>query len=242
MRTDDNLLIRTLVDLADNLVEDFDVADLLTHLARRTVEALDVSAAGVMLAGPSGVLQVVASSSETMRILELFELQADEGPCVDCYATGQPVVNVDLTAVDTRWPRFAAKAVDDGFQAVHAIPLRLRGRTIGALNMFLADQGELDSTDVAAAQALADIATIAIIQHQVAADAQALNLQLSQALNSRITIEQAKGKISQAAGLDMDDAFQRLRSHARNHNVHLSRLAADVAAGAIHPDALDPLN
>ncbi len=241
MRTDENLLIRTLVELADNLVDDFDVVDLLTHLTHRTVEALDVTASGVMLAGPSGGLQVVASSSDAMRILELFELQADQGPCVDCYATGKPVVNIDLTAPDTRWPRFARRAIEAGFQSVHAIPLRLRGRTIGALNMFRADQGTLDDTAVAAAQALADMATIAIIQHRVAADAQALNAQLSQALNTRITIEQAKGKISQAANLDMERAFQRLRKHARNHNVHLSDLAADIADGTIHPGALDEL-
>jgi GAF domain-containing protein len=239
--TDKNLLIRTLVELADNLVEDFDVVDLLIRLTDRTVDALDVAAAGVMLAGPSGALQVVASSSEAMRVLELFELQAREGPCVDCYDDGEPVVNIDLTAANTRWPRFSAQAVAYGFLSVHAIPLRLRGQTIGALNMFRTDQGRLDSEDVTAAQALADIATIAIIQHQVALDAQTLNLQLSQALNSRITIEQAKGKISQAAGLDMDRAFHRLRNHARRNNLHLSRLATDIANGTILPNDLDPL-
>jgi GAF domain-containing protein len=239
--TDADLLIRTLVELADNLVDDFDVVDLLTLLADRCVEVLDVAAAGVMLAAPSGALQVVASSSEAMRVLELFELQADQGPCVDCYATGEAVVNVDLTSVGTRWPRFAAEAVAAGFRSVHALPLRLRGRTIGALNMFRIDEGTLDASDVSAAQGLADIATIAIIQHQVAVDAQTLNLQLSQALNSRIVIEQAKGKVSQAARLDMDQAFQRLRAHARNHNIRLSELAADIADGTAHPDQLDAL-
>jgi GAF domain-containing protein len=241
MITNENLLIRTLVELADNLVDDFDVVDLLTLLADRCVEVLDVAATGVMLAAPSGALQVVASSSEAMRVLELYELQADQGPCVDCYATGEPVVNVNLAAVDTRWPRFAAQAVAAGFRSAHALPLRLRGRTIGALNMFRTDQGTLDSSDVTAAQALADIATIAIIQHQVTVDTQTLNLQLSQALNSRIVIEQAKGKVSQAANIDMDRAFQRLRAHARNHNLRLSQLAADIAAGTIEPSHLDPL-
>jgi GAF domain-containing protein len=240
MITDENLLIRTLVELADNLVDDFDVVDLLTLLADRCVEVLDVAAAGVMLAAPSGALQVVASSSEAMRVLELFELQADQGPCVDCYATGESIVNVSLAAADTRWPRFAAQAVLAGFGSVLAVPLRLRGRTIGALNMFRTDQGTLDEIDVTAAQGLADIATIAIIQHQVAVDAQTLNLQLSQALNSRIVIEQAKGKISQAANIDMDRAFQRLRGHARKHNLRLSQLAADIADATTHPDELDP--
>jgi GAF domain-containing protein len=230
--TDADLLIRTLVELADNLVDDFDVVDLLTLLADRCVEVLDVAATGVMLAAPSGALQVVASSSEAMRVLE---------PCVDCYAAGEPVLNVNLEAADTRWPRFASEAVTAGFGSVHALPLRLRGQTIGALNMFRADQGNLDAGDVSAAQGLADIATIAIIQHQVAVDAQTLNLQLSQALNSRIAIEQAKGKISQAANIDMDRAFQRMRAHARNHNLRLSQLAADIAQGTTHPDQLEPL-
>ena len=124
MVTDENLLIRTLVELADNLVDDFDVVELLTHLADRCIEVLDVAAAGVMLGAPSGALRVVASSSNAMRVLELYELQADQGPCVDCYATGEAVMNVDLAASDTRWPHFAPQAVASGFRSVHALPLR----------------------------------------------------------------------------------------------------------------------
>jgi GAF domain-containing protein len=238
--TDERLLLRTLVELADTLVEDFDVVDLLTHLADRSVAVLDVTAAGVLLASQSGALRVVASSSEAMRVLELYELQADEGPCVDCYRAGEPVVDLDLAA-GTPWPLFVSRALAAGFRSVHALPLRLRGRTIGALNMFRADPGGLDDDAVAAAQALADIATIAVIQHQVAIDAQDLNVQLSGALNSRIVIEQAKGRVSQSAGVDMDQAFKRLRGHARNHNLHLSQLAGDVAAGTMSPEDLDPL-
>jgi GAF domain-containing protein len=237
---DETLLIRTLVELADNLVEDFDVVDLLSHLTGRCVEVLDADAAGVMLASPSGALQVVASSSETMRVLELYEIQADQGPCLDCYATGRAVVSVDLAAAGSQWPNFAPQAVGAGFHSVHALPLRLRGVTIGALNLFRGDVGTLGSVEETAAQGLADIATIAIIQHRVAIDAQKLNAQLSEALNSRITIEQAKGKISQAANVDMERAFQTLRSHARSHNLHLSELAAEVAAGTLDPNSLDP--
>jgi GAF domain-containing protein len=237
----ENLVIRTLVELADTLVEDFDVVDLLSHLADRCVEVVDVAAAGVMLAPPSGALQVVASSSEAMRVLELYELQADQGPCLDCYANGEAVVNVDLAAADSLWPRFAPEAVAAGFRSVHALPLHLRGLTIGALNLFRSETGALDAVEVTAAQGLADIATIAIIQHRVTIDAQKLNAQLSEALNSRITIEQAKGKISQAENVDMDRAFQRLRRHARSHNLRLSNLATDVASGLTDPSTLDPL-
>ena len=194
------MLARTLVELADTLVADFDVVELLTLLADRCVDVLDVGAAGLMLAAPDGDLRVMASSSETMRVLELFELQAEEGPCLDCYRTGQPVVNQDLAAVDGRWPRFAAEALAAGFHSVHALPMRLRGTVIGALNLFHIDPGEMRQADVDAAQALADVATIAILQHRATLEAQVLNEQLNQALNSRIVIEQAKGMVAEREG------------------------------------------
>lgn len=238
---DQALLIRTLVELADNLVEEFDVVDLLSLLSDRCVAALDVTAAGVMLVAPSGALHVVASSSDAMRTLELFQLQADEGPCIEAYRSGQAVVNVDLTAAGTRWPAFGQRAAGEGFRSAHSLPMRLRGRNIGALNLLRDRIGPLSDTDVASAQALADIATIAIIQHQVVIDAQTLNTQLSSALNSRVVIEQAKGKISEATGTDMNNAFQRLRNHARNHNARLADLAERVADGTIDARSLDPL-
>ena len=236
---DQALLIRSLVELADNLVDDFDVVDLLSLLSDRCVAALDVTAAGVMLAAPSGALQVIASSSDAMRTLELFQLQADEGPCIEAHRSGQPVVNVDLTAAGGRWPNFAQRATAEGFRSAHSLPMRLRGRTMGALNLLRDDSGPLDVTDISAAQALADIATIAIIQHQIVIDAQTLNSQLSAALNSRVVIEQAKGKISEATGTDMDRSFRRLRNHARNHNLRLADLAQQVAEGTIDSRSLD---
>ncbi|MHB2024176.1 MAG: ANTAR domain-containing protein [Mycobacteriales bacterium] len=235
------VLIRTLVELAGSLVADFDIVDLLTLLSVRCVEALDVTAAGVMIATPAGHLQVVASSSDAMRALELFQLQSDQGPCVDSYRSGEPVINQDLNANFGRWPRFTPHAIAAGFRSTHSLPMRLQGKTIGALNMFRADNGALGPDDVLAAQALADVASIAIIQHQAAANAQKLNEQLNHALNSRIAIEQAKGKISEALRLDMDQSFQRLRHHARNHNLRLTDLAHDIATGALQPGNLDPL-
>lgn len=161
-------LARTFVELADTLVADFDVVELLTLLADRCVEVLDVGAAGLMLVGPSGDLRVMASSSETMRVLELFEIQAQEGPCLDCHRTGVPVADRDLTAHDVRWPRFATEALAAGFLSVQALPMRLRGSVVGALNLFRPEPGEMPSVDIAIAQALADVATIAILQHRAA--------------------------------------------------------------------------
>jgi len=237
--TRESLLISTLVELADNLVDNFDVIDVLTILSNRCVEAIDVDAAGVLLTSPEGDLQFVASSSESIRTLELFQIQSDEGPCVDCCRSGTAIVNHALEDSYAQWPRFTPMAVAHGFRSVHCLPLRLRGRTIGTLNLFRTEQGPLSAEDVVVAQGLADVATIAIIQHRSTLDAITLNDQLSHALNSRIIIEQAKGKVSQATNCSMDEAFDRLRAHARNHNVRLTEVAEAVVAGEIESDLLD---
>ena len=233
------LLARTLVELADTLVADFDVVELLTRLADRCVEVLGVDAAGLMLAAPDGDLRVMASSSEAMRLLELFELQSKEGPCLDCYLGGKPVVNQDLGTVDGRWPRFGPEALAAGFRSVHALPMRLRGTVIGALNLFHAEAGEMRGADVDAAQALADVATIAILQHRATLEAQVVNQQLQHALNSRIVIEQAKGMVAESERLNMEQAFSALRTHSRNHNLRLVDVAEAVIAGSLAPAALD---
>jgi len=233
------LLVATLVELADNLVDDYDVIDVLTVLSDRCVLAIDVDAAGVMLASPGGELQFVASSSESMRVLELFQIQANEGPCVDCFRDGKAIINSSLVESHERWPHFTPRALEKGFQSVHCLPMRLRGRTIGALNLFRSIQGPLDDTDVVVAQGLADVATIAILQHRSSLDANALNDQLSGALNSRIIIEQAKGIIVQSESCDMDEAFARLRAQARNHNVGLSEIALRVVDGTLLSADLD---
>ncbi len=233
------MLARTLVELADTLVADFDVVDLLTLLTDRCVDVLDVEAAGLMLVAPEGDLRVMASSSEAMRVLELFELQSQEGPCLDCYRTGQPVVNQNLATVDARWPRFAPEALAAGFRSVHALPMRLRGAVIGALNLFHIEPGKMQQPNVDAAQLLADVATIAILQHRAAREAQVLNEQLNHALNSRIVIEQAKGMVAEREGLNMEQAFSALRGHARNHNLRLVDVAHDVIGGTLPASALD---
>jgi GAF domain-containing protein len=235
----ESLLARTLVELADTLVDDFDVVDLLTLLADRCVETLDVAAAGIMLASPGGRLRVLASTTDAMRLLELFELQADEGPCLDCFRSGQPVGNEDLTSARARWPRFAAEALGAGFHSVQALPLRLRGTVIGALNLLHTDPVRDDRADADVAQAFADVATIAILQHRAVREAQVVNEQLNRALDTRIIIEQAKGVVAEREGLDVQQAFERLRRHARNHNVRLADLASDVVAGVLATRTLD---
>jgi GAF domain-containing protein len=234
------LLARTLVELADTLVDNFDVVDLLTRLADHCIEVLDVDAAGIMLATPDGQLRSLASSSETMRVLELFEVQAQEGPCLDSHRTGLPVVNNDLASADDRWPRFAAEARAAGFYSVHALPMRLRGSVIGALNLFRAGSGEMTPADIEIAQAFADVATIAILQHRAKLEARTINEQLTHDLNSRVVIEQAKGMVAERLDLDMEQSFNALRNHARNHNLRLADLAESVISGSVTASALDP--
>jgi GAF domain-containing protein len=236
----ETVLARTLVELADTLVDDFDVVELLTLLTDRCVDVLDVAAAGLMLVAPEGDLRVMASSSETMRVLELFELQAQEGPCLECYRTGERVANANLAVLGGPWPRFAAEALEAGFKSALALPMRLRGSVIGALNLFHIEPGELREADVLAAQAFADVATIAILQHRAVLEAQVVNEQLNNALNSRVLIEQAKGVLSERSGLNMEQAFALLRNHARNHNLRLSDVARDVIEDTLPVGRLDP--
>jgi GAF domain-containing protein len=234
------LLAETFVQLADTLVDDFDIVELLTVLADRCVELLDAAAAGILLVDQRGVLQVVAASTEQARLLELFQLQNHEGPCLDCFSSGRPVVNQTL-ADGNPWRRFAPEALAAGFQSVQALPLRLRDTVIGALNVFMGVSVTASDADLAVAQALADVATIAILQYQTARQSQVLNDQLQSALNSRIVIEQAKGVLAGRAHVDMDEAFARLRGYARSHNRQLAAVAGDLVEGKLSAEALTRL-
>jgi transcriptional regulator with GAF, ATPase, and Fis domain len=226
------LLSETFVELTDTMVVGFDVIDFLHVLTDRSVQLLDVSAAGLLLADPRGELRVVAASSEAVRLLELFQLQNDQGPCLDCYRSGQPVQAADLNAEAAHWPRFAPAALQAGFAAVHALPMRLRDQVIGALNLFRAQVGTFDPADVRVGQALADVATIGLLHERSMRYSDALNEQLQTALSSRVLIEQAKGKLAERLGLDMDQAFNLLREYARNRNLRLSDLAQAFIDGS----------
>ena len=222
---DGELLSEAFVELTDTMVAGFDVIDFLHVLTDRSVQLLDVSAAGLLLADPRGELRVVAASSEAARLLELFQLQSDQGPCLDCFRTGRPVAAADLAVAAARWPRFAPAARQAGFAAVQALPMRLREQVIGALNLFRAAPGALDPAGIRVGQALADVATISLLQERSMRHSDTLNEQLQAALNSRVVIEQAKGKLAERLGLDMDQAFSLLRDRARTSNRRLSDLA-----------------
>jgi GAF domain-containing protein len=227
------------VEMADTLVDDFDVIDFLHTLTERCVQLLGVSAAGLLLTNEDDTLQVVAASSERTRLLELFQLQTDQGPCVDCFRTGQPISVTDLPTAG-RWPRFTAAAAEVGFAAVHALPMRLRTEVIGALNLFDTGPSALDDDKLRIGQALADVATIGLLQQRAIHRRDALTEQLQTALNSRILIEQAKGILAERLQLDVAEAFTLLRGTARSTNRRLSDLAHAVIDGSEqipHPTA-----
>lgn len=229
-------LARAFVNLADTLVEDYDIADLLHRLVTECVDVLEIEAAGLLFADQRGRLQVLASSTERARLLELFQLQNDDGPCLECYRTSEPVLVEDLNTAGQHWPRFATEAIRDGFHSVTAVPLRLRSETIGALNLFASRPGRLTRDDLEIARGLADIATIGILQERAIRRSEVLTEQLQTALNNRVIIEQAKGALAQAGGgLDMDDAFKILRKFARDTNTRLGDAAAKIASGEADP-------
>jgi hypothetical protein len=240
MTSREQLIATTFVDLADTLVADFDVIDFLHTLATRTVDLLDASAAGIMLADQRGGLQVMASSTEEARILELYELQNDEGPCLDCYRSGLPVARGDLPMMRASWPVFTERLIELGFRSAQAVPMRLRSETIGALNIFRAEPGGLSEADLRIGQAMADVATVGLLQERAIAARELLATQLQSALTSRIALEQAKGVLAERAGLPMDQAFRVMRDYARSHNRRLSEVAAQIIDGSLGDDPFGP--
>jgi GAF domain-containing protein len=233
------LVIRVFVELADTLVDDYDVIDLLDRLAGSSVELLAADAAGILLGDAESNLRVVATTNERVEWMELLQLQAEEGPCVDCYRSGVPVSVTDLADAALRWPQFIAALTQRGaYGSVHALPLRLRGQAIGTLNLFHHQPGPLPEADLALGQALADVATIGILSERAIRRGEVVNEQLQVALNSRIIIEQAKGVLAQRGELGMDAAFDRLRRYARHHNLRLSEVASQVVLTDLAADVL----
>jgi len=227
-------LVQTFISLTDTLVADFDAEELLHVLAARCVELLGVDAAGVMLAMGTNELQAAAASSRDMRQLEIFEVASAEGPSYDAYVSGEVVLERDLRTATSRWPMFTPRALELGFVVAYGFPLRLRERTVGALNLFQVEgRVALDDPDLAVAQGFADVATIALLQEQALHNAEALTEQLTGALSSRVSIEQAKGIVAERFGLDPQQAFERLRTHARSRGRKLRDVAQEVIDGSL---------
>jgi hypothetical protein len=217
-------VLDAVVSLVDSLLDDFDVVDLLTGLTERCAVLLDVEAAGFLLADPLHQLRLLAATSKQARELELFQLQADEGPCMDCYATGQQVSVADIQQATERWPRFVPAAVGAGFASVHALPMRAAGIVLGALGLFGTRPGELTEADLLVGQTLTHIACVAILQEHAPTPATVMP-QLRSALTSRVIVEQAKGFLREMLDISVEQAFRLLRTYARAHGEHLTDVA-----------------
>lgn len=231
-------LAEVFVEVADTLVDEFDLIEFLHMLTEHASNLFDARAAGLLLADHRGHLRLMAASDEHAENIELFQVQAREGPCQDCYTTGIAVVNADLSEAAARWPQFAPVAVAAGYRSVHAFPLRLRGHTYGALNLFGADTGEMSDAEARVVQALADVATIGMLQQRAIQRGDDLTEQLQGALNTRLIIEQAKGVLAQIHSTTPDAAFEMLRTYGRSQNRRLGEVASDVVT---HPERVAAL-
>ncbi|SEM62199.1 GAF and ANTAR domain-containing protein [Streptacidiphilus jiangxiensis] len=233
-------ITKVFVEVADSLIDDFDLIDFLQQLSERCVELLDVAACGVLLADEHDVLQVLAASDEDTRLLELFALQHDQGPCVDCYRSGLPRTSINLEDPNAQqaWPQFAPAARQSGFVSTNAIPMRLRRKVIGALGLFQTSGRPLSDADATLAQALADVATIAILQQRTLAHSETERSQLQYALTSRIVLEQVKGILAERWQVTTDEAFVAFRAYARAHHHQLSHLARLIADGAFDTEQI----
>jgi transcriptional regulator with GAF, ATPase, and Fis domain len=239
--TREEKIVTTFVEFADAMVDDFDVVDFMHRLVQRSMELLDCAEVGLLLANAEGTLQVMASSSERSEALELLQSQNEEGPCFECYRTAQQVSSADLASERERWPAFAPAAVAYGIRSVHAIPMRVREQTIGALNLFRSEVGHLAERDVPLGQGIADVAAVALLQERALRETRGVVAQLQGALNSRVLIEQAKGVLAERAHISVDEAFASVRGYARAHNRRLSDVARDVVDGRLSASDLAEL-
>jgi GAF domain-containing protein len=237
--TREQRIVATFVEIADTMVEEFDVVEFLHRLVVRSVELLDCAQAGLLLADASGGLRVMASSSERSDTLYLLQSQHEEGPCFECYQCGQAIFSEDLTADSARWPTFAPAAVARGFRSVQAVPMRVRGETVGALNLFRTRGGRIDERDMPLGQGIADIGAIALLQERTVREARGVVQQLQDALGSRVVIEQAKGVLAERGQIDMDAAFGRMRAYARARNRRLGDVARQIASNQLDAGELE---
>jgi GAF domain-containing protein len=236
--THEEWLASTFVELADTLVADFDVVDFLTTLVTKCTDVLDGPEVGLAVADRSGKLRVLACTTERMKVLELVEVQNDEGPCRDSFHTGQQVINQRVDAMEYQWPTFIPMARTAGFLMLHAFPMRLRGKSIGAINIFDSNLREITTHEAAIVQAFADVATIGILQERSAADGAVLTERLNRALSTRFVIERAEGLVAENLKTTIDEAFSLLRGYSWRENQRLSDVARSITEGTITPVTL----
>jgi GAF domain-containing protein len=229
---DQATFLRTVSAAAADLVRPYDTVTMLENLSERVSEVLALTGSGVSLES-DGRLAFITALDEQIARVEQVQERTQEGPCVDCFRGGNPVVVPDLEAEGARWAQYADAALQAGLRATAGVPMTLEGRSIGALNLYSSEPREWPDEDVAAAQVLADLATAFLVNASKLRQQEELAAQLAGALESRVLIEQAKGVVSASAHVSVDEAFRRMRSWARNHNLPLPSVAQDVVEGSL---------
>ena len=221
-------LVEAFATLADTMVTDYDAVGVLQTLVENCATFLDATAAGVLIGDSPDRLELIASTSEASSIVELMQLSAQAGPCIECFVTGAVVSIPVIDQAPEKWRAFIDSAAQQGFRSVLAVPMRLRDTHIGALNLLRTEEGALNDRDVRAAQALADVATIGILHERMLTESDAIRAQLQSALNSRVMIEQAKGVLAYLDNSSTDEAFTKIRAYARSKRMLLSVVAEQV--------------
>ena len=224
---DHRKLSLVLAEFARTLLTEYSVWDILEQLGERVTEVLPVDGAGVMLEDDQGVLRFASASDERVAVIESLQIEVGEGPCLLAYQTGVPVLAPDL-GVDSPFPKFAECALDHGLWAVFAFPMKVRDTCIGAINLYRSAPGPLEHDDVEAGTSLSDVATAYVVNSRTLSHANTLAEQLQYALDARIVIEQAKGKLSERLGIDPSDAFELIRRVARSRHRPVRDIARDV--------------
>lgn len=225
-------LASAFVALADSLAPGRDLVDRMQVLVEHSTELTSVVEGGIVLAENSGEpdddLRLVASTGGRVTEVEVMQLSMGSGPCFEAYESGALVEVDDIDGHRARWPEFADLAIARGFRAVFALPLRFRDVTLGSLNLFADRVGPLDVHDAVLAQAMAEVATIGIVQSRLLTTHKTVNEQLTAALHSRVRIEQAKGLLAYRHDISVEQAFDLLRTHARQHGLKLHAVADEV--------------
>jgi GAF domain-containing protein len=239
-RVDERLLLEVLSDFAHTLAGRFDVSEVLYRLAENVVSILGVAGAGVSVVDDEGRLRPVTWINELTAQLERVEEANQQGPCVDSFLQGVVIRVPRLSEETGHWPEWCAEAKRHGVEAVLGVPLRAGETVIGAMNVYSIEARQWRDDDVQVAQVLTDMAAGYVANASDLEQSRRVTEQLTEALESRIIIEQAKGMLASEYRISVDEAFKVLRSHSRRHGASLRALADAVVNLGLRPPQNPP--
>ncbi|MGW7412317.1 GAF and ANTAR domain-containing protein [Streptomyces sp. NPDC054863] len=229
-------IAKAFVSLADSFAEDVDPTVLLDRLAAHCVALTSTDAAGIMMIDARGSLRTMAVSDSRAALLELFQMQSGQGPCIDAWHEQHRLDVPDLATQESRWPDFVPLARELGFRGAYALPMKVNGQGVGALNLLREDPGTLTDTELALAQALADVACVAVVRWQAdPARPHDVLTQVQAAVSVKATIETAKGLLAAAGGIGVQEADAALHRYSRLHGMSPSDAAQQLVRRTLDP-------